>query len=464
MSDSTYNSSPTKSTGVGLTRANVLGAGLDSNTPGSRKGIQGVSLTPARSIITSTGISLSSGRPQRERYQSAYSGTSRLGGSHTYSAPNISNLSNLNTERDTDNSSEIITPRRINLSSLKLTPRRGSADPRITKLEQINDEDSNVGKTETPRRGSDIAGSSLLRKQNVEQTGYRRSPISLTRTHSDVEYSQKLRDRASRTSATFSPRSPNNDVNGNGDSAKPDSGYNSPRINEFSYSVTASPNSPASNSNVQRLSEASNGNTTNKANETDDINKSDSTDGGYVTIKDASKVRCDSGYHSPRHEASGDTLQNKIVLPQEPPVGNEIDKTYSAKDAWNYLGNSENDIIVTYDETSNIRTGNSSIGQTRDSKPKPLSVSRATNLEDTPEHSVLNTNPLNSGSAKENSSFSGMSATRPEMRDKTITSAVATSGNTVVSNSDSPTPQPRTRRRLTKRMSFKRVVRISYTC
>ena len=450
--------SPTRHSGLGLTRTNILGSGAVLNTPGSRKGIQGVSLTPARTV-GSAGPSLSSVRTPRERYQSAY--TSRLG-SLALSAPNVSNLT------VADSSGDGTSPRRANLSSLKLSPRRGSADPRLTKLELINDENSVEGRIDTPRRGSDVIGTSLQRKLNVEQAGYRRSPVSLTRTHSDIEserlYSQSIRNKASKTLATLSPRSPSSDFSGNGDSAKLDSGYNSPRNTEkFTYSGTSSPSSVLSStsSDIPNYSESYHQSNVKETVSPTGVNL-DTTDGGYEAVKGKEKTRYDSGYHSPRYETNVGAPPNKIISPQEESSERDnqaISKADLTRNSQASEASEKHLDKFNHKDAKRDFSGNDvHCKESLESSPKPQFVSRATNLEPTPEHSILATG-LGSSPHKGTVSTSDMSASRKQP-EKSVTIPLSPLAGVGDISTEVPTPQPRTRRRLTKRMSFKRVVRI----
>ena len=446
--------SPTKNSGPGLTRADIISSGTVSNTSGSRTGIQGISLTPARSIA-SAGPTLGSSRLSRERYQSAY--TSRLG-PPTLSAPNINRLSPLTL---VDKSGDGSSPRRANLSSLKLSPRRASADPSVIKRELLRDENSTVGRIDTPRRGSDVVGSSLQRKLNVEQTGYRRSPanVSLTRTHSDIEYSRTLRNKARHSLATYSPTSPNSDLSGNGDSVKPDSGYNSPRNTEkFTYSLT-----PSSNSVLTSGADSPNYPESCQS-DPPKINTAvseglDTTDSADKAVKEAEKTRYDSGYHSPRYDPDIDTVANSSINIQEGSSSsisnlNAGRNFTSNSDSGKYSNRADQD-----NKTSDLLGKDTHRSEILESSPKSQSVSRATNLEPTPEHSVLVSGlDLHPSKGTESSSEMYTSRKKPETnRPAPPLSLVPGVGDI---STEVPTPQPRMRRRLTKKKSFKHVVRI----
>ena len=473
MTDSRYDSSDTKSSGLGLTRPSILGSGADLNKPGSRRGIQGLSLTPTRSVAPAR-ISLSSGRPQREQYQSVYA--NRLGGSLTNSAPNISNLSVPTDRQSKDNLGESLSPRRANISSLRLTPRRESTDPRLTKLEQIKDENLEVIKAETPRRGSDIVGSSLQRQLILGEGGYKRNPtVNLSRTHSDIEYSHRLR-RASRNSATYSPKSPEDD--GNGDNVKLDSGYNSPKTSKFTYNGNAKSNDTGIAIRNEIAGRNSDNNLTNKlAGTIDEINLKglDSVDGGNDTVDRIEKVRYDSGYHSPRYESvtlnDNKNQQDKGIevlqdekqdtgRPKPASVVNLSENLPATKGNRQYFNE-------TYGASSEIgnrvdtrgKLNSASVGYNKDlseietTKQKP--VSRGSNLASTPENSVLKTS-LNNNFDQVKLSQGPLDMSASRNNNQTGVSPAGLSQNAVAE--ECPKPQPRTRRRLTKRMSFKKVV------
>ena len=444
--------SPTKNSGPGLTRADIIGSGAVSNTPGSRTGIQGISLTPARSIA-SAGPTLGSSKLSRERYQSAY--TSRLG-PPTLSAPNINRLSPLTL---VDKSGDGSSPRRANLSSLKLSPRRASADPSVIKRELPGDENSTVGRIDTPRRGSDVVGSSLQRKLNVEQTGYRRSPVnvSLTRTHSDIEYSRTLRNKARHSLATYLPTSPISDLSGNGDSVIPDSGYNSPRNTEkFTYSLT-----PSSNSVLPSGADSPN---YPKSCQSDPpkINTAvseglDTTDSGDKAVKETEKTRYDSGYHSPRYDPDIDSVANSAINIQEESSSKEIQAISNLNTGRN-TSNSDSGKYSSKADQDNKTSKDTYQSEVLESSPKSQSVSRATNLEPTPEHSVL-VSGLDRHPSKGTESSSEMYTSRkkPEINRPAPPLSLAPGVGDI--STEVPTPQPRMRRRLTKKKSFKHVVR-----
>ena len=449
--------SPTKNSGSGLMRADIIGSGAVSNTPGSRTGIQGISLTPARSIA-SAGPTLGSSRLSRERYQSAY--TSRLG-PPTLSAPNINRLSPLIL---VDKSGDGSSPRRANLSSLKLSPRRASADPSVIKHELLGDENSTVGRIDTPRRGSDVVGSSLQRKLNVEQTGYRRSPVnvSLTRTHSDIEYSRTLRNKARHSLATYSPTSPNIDLSGNGDSVKPDSGYNSPRNTEkFTYSQTPSSNLVLTSGAVSPNYPDSCQSDPPKIN-TAVSEGLDTTDSGDKAVKDTEKTRYDSGYHSPRYDPDIDTVANSSINIQEESSSREIQaisnfntgRNTSNSHSGKYSNKAEQD-----NKTSDLLGKDTHRSEVLESSPKSQSVSRASNLEPTPEHSVL-VSGLDWHPSKGTDSTSEMYTSRKKTEINRPAPPLSLVPDVGANSTEVPTPQPRMRRRLTKKKSFKHVVRI----
>ena len=444
--------SPTKNSGSGLTRADIIGSGAISNTPGSRAGIQGISLTPARSIA-SVGPTLGSSRLSRERYQSAY--TSRLG-PPTLSAPNINRLSPLTL---VDKSGIGSSPRRANLSSLKLSPRRASADPSVIKHELLGDENSTVGRIDTPRRGSDVVGSSLQRKLNVEQTGYRRSPVnvSLTRTHSDIEYSRTLRNKARDSLATYLPTSPNSDLSGNGDSVKPDSGYNSPRNTEkFTYSLTPSSNSVLTSGADSPNYPESCQSVPPKIN-TEVSEGLDTTDSRDKAVKDTEKTRYDSGYHSPRYDPDIDTVANSAIHIQEESSSSisnlNTGRNTSNSDCGKYSNKADQD-----NKTSDLLGKDTHQPEVLESSPKSQSVSRATNLESTPEHSVL-VSGLDWHPSKVTESSSEMYTARKKTEINRPAPPLSLVPDLRDVSAEVPTPQPRMRRRLTKKKSFKHVVR-----
>ena len=474
MSNSRLDSSDTKSSGLGLTRPSILASGADLNKPGSRRGIQGLSLTPARSITTA-GISLSSGRPQREQYQSVY--TNRLGGSLTNSAPNISHLSVPSDRQSKDNLGDGFTPRRANISSLRLSPRRGSADPHLVKLEQINDGSLGEKHAETPQRGSDVVGTSLQRQFILEEGGHKRNPaVNLSRTHSDIEYSQRIR-RASKNLATYSPKSPNGDANGNsnGENGKLDSGYNSPKTSKFTYNGASGTTNNTLTSRAEPVLGDSEKIKSNSTDTVGDVNVKnlDSVDGGSDIVKTIEKVRYDSGYHSPRHERNTDNQNqhDRGVEPQEEKQGrpkpasiqNISENLTVVKGSRQYSNETYGTLSEIGNKVDSGGTVNSaSVGCNKDfsesQTPKQRPVSRGSNLEATPENTVLKTNLNNSSKpVKQTSGASGMSASRSLQKDM---SPAGLSQNP--KTEEFPTPQPRTRRRLTKRISFKRVVRSTF--
>ena len=478
MTDSRYDSSDTKNSDLGLTRPSILGLGAELNKPGSRKGIQGISLTPARSLAPSR-VSLSSGRP-REQYQSVYA--NRLGGSLTHSAPNISNLNIPSDRQAKDNSGESFTPRRANISSLRLTPRRVSQDPCFTKLEQSQDENLEVKNAETPpsRRGSDIVGTSLQRQLILEEGGFKRNlAVNLSRTHSDIEYSQRLR-RVSRNSATYSPKSPDNGANGNDENAKLDSGYSSPKSSKFTYDSTAKSYTNTDDTGIATATEVARGNSdTLTYKSTGNIGKIDgkdfdSVDAKVDTVNRIEKVRYDSGYHSPRYEKitntdnqnqtynNGEVHQNEnqsASRPKPAAVEDLTENISGVKGNKQYSNETYGTALEIGNKVDSRGTVNSGpVGYNKDlseiQTTKQKTISRGPNLAPTPEHSVLKTS-LNSNSdqGKQGSGPADMSASRNK---QTGVSPAGMSQTPVTE--DFPTPQPRTRRRLTKRISFKKVV------
>ena len=474
MTDSHYDSSDTKNSDLGLTRPSILGSGAQLNKPGSRKGIQGISLTPARTLAPNR-VSLSSGRP-REQYQSVYA--NRLGGSLTNSAPNISNLNIPSDRQAKDNSGETFTPRRANISLLRLTPRRVSQDPCLTKLEQSQHENLEEKNAETPpsRRGSDIIGTSLQRQLILEEGGFKRNPaVHLSRTHSDIEYSQRLR-RVSRNSATYSPKSPDNGANGNGENVKLDSGNSSPNSSKFTYDSTAKSSSDTNDTGIVTGTELVRGNSdTLTYKSTGNIGKIvvedfDSVDAKADTVNRIEKVR----YHSPRYEKVANTdnqnqTYNSVEVnrnenqsasrPKPAAVEDLTENKPGAKGNRQYSNETYGNSLEIGNKVDSRGTVNSvPVGYNKDfseiqtTKQKP--ISRGPYLASTPENSVLKTSlNSNSGQGKQGLGLADMSASR----NKQTGVSPAVLSQTHVTE-DFPTPQPRTRRRLTKRISFKKVV------